>query len=152
MCTLKDCGFFFFKDRPDIYIQGENEILCGDTARFEADVKNVESSSWSVTWRKCRGDVIKCIDTSMEKYRDSTKRKLVINSLSKEDEGEYQAFLTLESNGPDYKSRNTIHLHVIGGKLINELKRQILERRNTHINMHLKKHTIQHVHCMLMKF
>lgn len=65
----------------------------------------------------------------MEKYRDSTKRKLVINSLSKEDEGEYQAFLTLESNGPDYKSKNTIRLHVIGGKPIDVLKRQILERR-----------------------
>lgn len=125
MCTLKDCFGGFFKDRPDIYIKGENEILCGGTARFEADVKNVEVSSWSVTWRKCRRDVIKCIDTSMEKYNGSTKRKLVINSLSKEDEGEYTAVLSLESNGPDYKSKNTIRLHVIGGKLINELKRQI---------------------------
>lgn len=120
---------FFYIERPDIIIQGENEILCGDTARFEADVKNVESSSWSVTWRKCRGNVIKFIDTSMEKYRDSTKRKLVIKELSKEDEGEYQAFLTLESNGPEYKSKNTIRLHVIGGKPIDVLKRQILERR-----------------------
>lgn len=65
----------------------------------------------------------------MEKYRDSTKRKLVIKELSKEDEGEYQAFLTLESNGPEYKSKNTIRLHVIGGKPIDALKRQILERR-----------------------
>lgn len=101
-------------------IHGENEILCGGTAQFEADVKNVELSSWSVAWQKRRGDDIKWIDTSLEKHNGSTKRKLVINTLSKKDEGEYQAFLTLESDGPDYKSKNTIRLHVIGGKPINE--------------------------------
>lgn len=51
----------------------------------------------------------------MEKYSGSTKRKLVIKSVSKEDEGEYQAVLSLESNGPEYKSRNIIRLHAIGG-------------------------------------
>lgn len=78
-------------------------------------MKKVESSCWSITWQKRRGDVIKCIDTNMEKYSGSTKRKLVIKSVSKEDEGEYQAVLSLESNGPEYKSRNIIRLHAIGG-------------------------------------
>lgn len=114
--------FFFFKDEPDIFIQGENEIICGDTARFKADVKNVESSCWSITWQKRRGDVIQCIDTNLEKYSGSTKRKLVIQSVCKEDKGEYQAALLLESNGPEYKSRNSIRLHVIGGKLVNKIK------------------------------
>lgn len=101
-------------DEPYIIIKGENEIICGGTARFEADVKNVESSCWSITWHKHRRDVIKCIETTMQKYSGSTKKTLVIQSVCKEDEGEYQAVLSLESNGPDYKSRNTIRLHVIG--------------------------------------
>lgn len=106
----------FFSDEPDISIKGENEINCGETALFEADVAKVKSSSWTITWHKRRGDVIKCIDTSTEKYSGSTKRRLVIKSVCKEDEGEYQAVLSLESNGPDYKSRNTIRLFVSGGK------------------------------------
>lgn len=81
-------------------------------------MKNIESSCWSITWQKRRGDVIKCIDTNMERYIGSTKNAFVINSVSKEDEGEYQAVLSLGSNGPDYKSRNTIRLHAIGGKLV----------------------------------
>lgn len=55
----------------------------------------------------------------MEKYCCSTKKTLVIKDVTKEDEGEYQALLSLESNGPEYKSRNTIRLHVVGGKLFN---------------------------------
>lgn len=92
-------------------------------------MKKVESSCWSITWRKRRGDVIKCIDTDMEKYSGSTKKKLVIQSVCKEDEGEYQAILSNESNGPEYKSRNTIRLHAVGGKLINKIKQSIMERR-----------------------
>lgn len=102
------------RDEPTVSIRGENEIMWGDTAHFEADVKKADSSCWSITWHRRRGDDIKCIDTSVEKYSGSTKRKLVINDVCKEDEGEYQAFLSFESKGPDYKSRNTIRLHVIG--------------------------------------
>lgn len=91
-------------------------------------MKNVESSCWSITWQKHRGDVIKRIDTNMEKYSGSTKKKLVINSVCKEDEGEYQAVLSLESNGPVYKSRNTIRLHAVGGILVNEIKPYIIEK------------------------
>lgn len=85
-------------------------------------MKKVESSFWSITWQKRKGDVIKCIDTNKEKYSGSTKKKLVIKSVCKEDEGEYQAVLSLETNGPEYKSRNIIRLHAIGGKLINKIK------------------------------
>lgn len=103
-----------YRDEPEIFIQGENETICGDTVHFEADVKKVESSCWSITWQKRRRDVIKCIDTEMEKYCCSTKKTLVIKDVTKEDEGEYQALLLLESKGPEYKSRNTIRLHVVG--------------------------------------
>lgn len=113
--------FLFVVDEPVIFIKGENEIVCGGTARFEAEVKNVGSLCWSITWHRRRGDDIKCIDSSVEKYRGSTKRKLVINCVCKDDKGEYQALLSFESKGPDYKSRNTIRLHVIGGIVVNEI-------------------------------
>lgn len=51
----------------------------------------------------------------MKKYSGSTKRKLVINDVSKGDEGEYEAVLSLESNGPEFKSKNMIHLYAVGG-------------------------------------
>lgn len=114
--------FLFVLDEPDIFIQGENEILCGGTARFEAEVKNVESSCWSISWQKHRGDVIKRIDTNMVRYSGSTKKTLVINNVCKEDEGEYLAILSLESNGPEYKSRNIIRLHAVGGKQVHRIR------------------------------
>lgn len=106
----------FFLDEPDISIKGENKKKYGETALFEASVEKVEFLSWSITWRKRRGNVIECIDTSTEKYSDSTKRSLVIKSVCKEDEGEYQAVLSLVANGPEYKSKNTIRLNVFEGK------------------------------------
>lgn len=108
---------WFISETPDIIIHGENEIICGGTAQFEADVKKVESSCWSVAWQKQRGNVIERINTRMERYSGSTKKKLVIKTVCKEDEGEYQAVLSLESKGSYFKSRNTIRLHVLGGKL-----------------------------------
>lgn len=84
-------------------------------------MKNVKPTCWSITWQKRNGNVITCIDTDLdkEKYNGSTKRKLVIQSVCKKDEGEYQAVLSFESNGPEYKSKNTIRLHAIEGKLVN---------------------------------
>lgn len=106
---------WFISDKPDIIIKGENEIICGGTAKFEADVNNVESFSWSVTWRRYKEDNFKCIVTTMQKYSGSTKKELVINDVCKEDEGEYQAILSFELNGPEYKSRNKIRLYAVGG-------------------------------------
>lgn len=135
-CSVNYWVLIFVLDEPDIFIKGENEIICGGTAQIEAEVRNVESSFWSITWQKRRGNVINCIDTNMEKYSGSTKKKLVINSVCKEDEGEYQAVLSLESNGPEYKSRNIIRLHAIGGKLVNKIKQHtcIIERGFGRIN------------------
>lgn len=133
--------FLFPIEEPDILIQGENEILCGGTARFEAKVKNVESSCWSITWQKHREDVFKRIDTNMERYTGSTKKILVINDVSKKDEGEYQAVLRFESNGPDYKSRNTIRLHAIGGTVVNKTKYYISYIRSKYIKSDLSSTT-----------
>lgn len=78
----------------------------------------------------------------MENYSGSTKRKLVINSVCKEDEGEYQALLSFESKGPDYKSRNTIRLHVIGGMLVNEIIIKFSNFRKIH-NIHKSLYRLQ---------
>lgn len=102
------------EDKPDIIIKGEDEIIIGDTAKIEADVCNVESFSWSITWQRRKEDNIKCIDTTMQKYSGSTKKKLVINDVCKEDEGEYQALLSFRLDGPEYKSRNSIRLYAVG--------------------------------------
>lgn len=92
--------------------------MCGDIARFEAVLKP-DSSFWSITWQKRRGKVTETIDTSTEKYSGSTNRKLVIPSVRKEDDGEYQVLLSHESNGNGYlKCGNTICLHVFGGTCI----------------------------------
>lgn len=85
-------------------------------------MNKVESSCWSITWQKRRGDDIKYIDTNSRRYNGSTKKTLVIKSVCKEDEGDYQALLSLESNGPEYKSRNIFRLHAIGGKQVHRIR------------------------------
>lgn len=108
------------KEGPEIFIKGEDKVMCGETARFEANVKKANLSCWQITWEieKHTETVKKCIDTSTEKYSDSTKEILNIKSVCKEDEGKYQAVLSGESNGNEYiVSSNKICLHVMEGAL-----------------------------------
>lgn len=103
------------RDEPEVVIKGKDEVLCGDLARFVAVLKP-DSSCWSITWQKRRGNVTEIIDTSTNKYSGSTNRKLVIQSVCKDDGGEYQVLLAHESNGNRYlKCGNTMYLHVFGG-------------------------------------
>lgn len=82
-------------------------------------MKQKETFHWSVIWQRVRGSVFNQIDISKEKYRDSTRTQLVIQSVSKEDEGEYQAVLARESNRNKQKiESNAIFLHVVGGILL----------------------------------
>lgn len=87
-------------------------------------MKTAEVSHWSITWQRRKGDTINCIDTTKKEYRGSTNRILVIKSVCKDDEGEYQVVLSRESNGPDYKSKNSIHLHVLGGNTCMSLRKR----------------------------
>lgn len=81
-------------------------------------MKQKEASHWSIRWQRVRGSVTYQIDISDEKYRDSTRTQLVIHSVSKDDEGEYQAVLARESNGNKRKiESNAIFLDVMGGIL-----------------------------------
>lgn len=101
-------------DETDISIKGENEVICGKIARFLVDVNPAERPNSLVTWQKVRGRVIEQIDTSREKYRGSYDRQLVINSVCKEDEGEYQAVLSQLSNGMKKTFSNLIFLFPLG--------------------------------------
>lgn len=75
-------------------------------------------SYWSISWQRVKGSVTNQIDLSKEKYRDSTRTQLVIHSVSKDDEGEYQAVIARESNGNKRKiESNAIFLQVVGGIL-----------------------------------
>lgn len=89
-------------------------MLCGDIAVFEA---NGTPSCWSLTWQKSRGHVTERIDLSKEKYKGSTDRKLVITSVSKDDEWRYQAVLSQNSNGNEQTLSNEILLQTWGGTL-----------------------------------
>lgn len=80
-----------FLDELDIFIVyvGENEKKCGEIVLFEVNVEKVKFLSWIIIWYKYRGDDIKCIEISKEKYRGSIKKGFVIKFVCKEDEGEY---------------------------------------------------------------
>lgn len=102
-------------------IKGKSKVIFGDKAKFRAVIKQLEHSCWLVEWQKRRGENITCIDISLEKYSGSSKEKLVISSVCKEDEGEYKALLTPDSNGNKYTVRsNAIYLHVQGGMFSNK--------------------------------
>lgn len=105
-------------DELENLIKGKDEVTCGDTASFEAEVKSANTGDFSITWRKRIGNVIERIDTSMEKYSGSITRKLVIQSVCKEDQGEYRAILS--RNGNEYKQSRNICLQVLGGIMYGE--------------------------------
>lgn len=114
-------------------------MTCGNIARLEAVVKNVNSNQGSMTWQKRRGNIIKIIDKSREKYSGSTNKKLVIQNVCKEDEGEYYAILKRNMNGYDYtRSENTIQLNVLEGTCTRTFlaKRiKLLRKRNPDSNL-----------------
>lgn len=84
----------------------------------------------SVDWKKLIKNESTPIDTSNKKFWGNTIKELFIESVCKEDEGEYQAVLSFEKDriGTTIKS-NVIFLRVVGGMIV--LKRIIK------INIHL---------------
>nr|XP_034318682.1 uncharacterized protein LOC105324463 isoform X2 [Crassostrea gigas] len=106
---------------PSICIKGEEQIICGDTAEFKAEVKRAEKFSFPIKWQRRRGQFVEIIDTTLEKYSGSTDTRLIIPSVCKEDALEYQASLSDGNNHTLYS--NTINLHVLGEKpVLNDLE------------------------------
>lgn len=91
-------------------------MICGETAHFHAEVKQTENSNWSVTWHKKTGDITTNINTRDEKYKGSTNRRLLIHSVCKDDEAEYEAVISNGNN--NYIRSNVIYLHALGGIII----------------------------------
>lgn len=80
------------------------------------ELKQSELKNWSLTWRRIRGKTTEQIDTSREKYIGSTNEQLTINSVCKEDEGNYQAVLSRSVNGKTHDILSNItHLEALGG-------------------------------------
>lgn len=80
------------------------------------ELKQSELKNWSLTWRRIRGKTTEQIDTSREKYICSTNEQLTINSVCKDDEGNYQAVLSRSVNGKTHDILSNItHLEALGG-------------------------------------
>lgn len=121
-------------DEPQICIKGAQEVLCGETTHFDADLKQFDSQTWSMFWQKTREKTTDQIDTEKEKYKNSSNLRLTINSVSKEDEAEYQVVLTRKHNGGEYNlCSNRIYLTPIGGIIYIFTPKRKLEKKSHHI-------------------
>lgn len=102
-----------------ISIEGQGTVLCGESAQFNAVISPDHLKGCSVTWQIVEGRVVLPIDTRTEKYTGSTDQKLFIHSVCKDDEGEYQAFLSSDLNGEQFIAvSNSIFLQAIEGILL----------------------------------
>lgn len=117
---LLECAFDHLqlandREEPVVSIAGNENAMCGENAVFKAEVTNVDPSFWSLTWQKTREHVTESININKEKYLGSTDRRLVITSVSKEDEWKYQAVLSRNTNGYNQKTlSNEILLQTLG--------------------------------------
>lgn len=84
----------------------------------------------SVDWQTLSKNKSTQIDKSNKKFWGITNNELIIESVCKEDEGEYQAVISFEEDriGTTIKS-NVICLRVVGGMIV--LKRII--KNNIHL-------------------
>lgn len=109
---------FCYSEEPKISIEGPTYVVCGNTAIFIAVTTPENLKGWSVTWQKLLKWTKIHINSSTEKYYRSTEKNLVIQSVCKEDEGEYQAILSRDSKAKNISvSSNVIFLHATGGIL-----------------------------------
>lgn len=118
-------------------IKCTEDVVCGNTAYLKAELKQSELQNWALTWRKIRGMTIEQIDTSREKYIGSTNEQLTINSVCKEDEGNYQAVLSRALIGKTHDILSNItHLEALGGNFY--LMKHLQKKLSTFICIHLK--------------
>lgn len=102
-----------------ISIEGQETVLCGDIAIFNAVIRPEHLKGWSVTWQKLLGWTNIHINTTTEKYKGSTDQKLCIHSVCKEDEGKYHAMLSRDTKGKTIiVVSNSISLQAKGGIIL----------------------------------
>lgn len=103
--------FFICSYIPGKQVISIQEALCGNTIQLNADVHPAIGPEWLVNWQKNRTGAEEPINISCRKYCGSHSRQLVINCVSKKDEGRYQAFLSREFYGKtDQIFSNCIYL------------------------------------------
>ncbi|XP_062568952.1 uncharacterized protein LOC134231070 [Saccostrea cucullata] len=104
------------KEVPVIKVNGKSKIVYGEDAYIEAETERCpDNMNWPLTWERVRGGKTEIIDTSTEKYRGSSIKRLVIKRVEKADEGEYRAVISREMNGSHiYVPSNIFFLHALG--------------------------------------
>lgn len=96
-----------------IYISGDTEVLCGNTARFEAEISTEQDVYLPLNWDRVNGLVREQINIEDKKYEGSDTRKLIINNVCMNDKGGYQAVI---SRKHDVKIlSNKVYLRPQGG-------------------------------------
>ncbi|XP_062585754.1 B-cell receptor CD22-like, partial [Saccostrea cucullata] len=128
------------QDIPAITIQGYLEVVCGETACIKAEIQ--QEHSWSTTWYRVTGGTLKQIDSDTNKYAKTTNRKLVIQRVSKDDQGEYQAIITGNPFGQYLKvSSEVFTLKILGERPILQKLEASLQREG--ISFHYEYEVLQ---------
>lgn len=65
-------------DEFDIWISGKDEVICGNSVEFKVNIDYLEFFFLFIIWQKWRGENIRCIDISEEKYSGSINSKFFI--------------------------------------------------------------------------
>lgn len=104
--------FFFLA----IYVLGDSNVLCGETASLEAEITLEEDLNLPISWDRVEGLSRKQLDIKKDKYRGSNSRQLLIHHVCKDDEAGYQAVI---SRNQDVKIfSNEVYLRALGGILL----------------------------------
>lgn len=101
--------FFFLA----IYVLGDANVLCGETASLEAEITLEEDVYLPISWDRVEGLSRKQLDIKKDKYSGSNSRQLLIHRVCKDDEAGYQAVI---SKNQDVKIfSNEVYLRALGG-------------------------------------
>lgn len=96
-----------------IQIFGPTRVSCGATAFFKANIELEKDVHLSVSWERVGRSVRTQINMEDKKYWRSNDTRLIIHNVCKEDEGRYQAVISLNQDVKIFS--NEVHLHPTGG-------------------------------------
>lgn len=120
-----------------IYVLGDSNVLCGETASLEAEITLEEDLNLPISWDRVEGLSRKQLDIKKDKYRGSNSRQLLIHHVCKDDEAGYQAVI---SRNQDVKIfSNEVYLRALGDPPCLEEMAVTSENDEIHIYYVLKK-------------
>lgn len=110
--------WFFFN--LAIYILGDTDIRCGETACFKAEIALDQDVHLPVSWDRVDGLSRKQLDIKSDKHEGSSSTQLLIHCVCKDDEAGYQAVI---SRNQDVKIfSNEVYLRAMGGIQLSLIK------------------------------